>query len=102
MPKQYRFKPGPQNVPTNNGHGKNAMRRIISAATISGVTKPAQTRGAGISPSPTISAVSGYTSRSQDTNVGSGTRNRASSYPVGASAPQEARTLTRAPAGWLK
>ena len=103
MPKRHNFSGGPQNVPTSStGRGTNSMRRAIAAATGAGQVKPAQTRGAQISKSPTIDSVSGYTSDSGHLNVGSGTRNRVSAYPTGVSAPQQAREMGRAPPGWLK
>ena len=100
--KQFSFKPGPQNVPTGGSRGNNSVTRAKSQGNAMTVLKPAQVRSAGISKSPTIDSVSGYTSAVNATNAGSGAYPKGSRYAVGASAPQEARTLTRAPAGWLK
>lgn len=101
--------PGP-NAPKGPGKSTTSMgadRGGVAQDTLqnrqAGLMKPGQTNGAGISASPSMN-ISGddYKSSNMNTNTGSGSRPTRSMYPIGTSAPTDAHTLNRAPAGWLK
>lgn len=57
--------------------------------------------GSIISKSPAMMQPKGDSAK-QDTNVGGGSRPTKSMYPIETSAPMDAHTQGRAPAGWLK
>jgi len=99
------FSPG--NGPGSSSTSKQdsgAARQDASQNRGMGLGKPGETSGTGMSKSPTIN-VSGddYKSMRQNTAVEGGSRpSTPTRVPIGTSAPKNARTLDRAPPGWLK
>ena len=101
--KQFYDPIGPQKTPTTMGQDKSAARQDMTQARGMGIRKGMQVNGAMVSKSPTLTVEGdAYRSSRNMTAVESGAAPRASKFPIGTSAPQDARTLSRAPAGWLK
>ena len=94
---------GPQMSKTSKAPDAGNKAQDASQLRQMGAMNPSQTNGAGISPSPSI-VIDGQRplSSNMDTSVGSGSRPMKSSYPIETSAPVDARTMGRAPDGWLK
>ena len=101
--KQYYDPKGPQMTSTGSGQDKPAARQDTSQMRDMRLRASTQTAGAKLSKSPTINVEGdAYQSSRNMTAVGSGSAPRKSKFEIGTSAPQDARTLDRAPAGWLK
>ena len=105
--KKVQFKPsmGPMKSATG-GNDAGSTRQDTAQMSQMGMRKASQTRGSGITASPTIKDRMGgnanYQSSRIDVSTGTGASPKKSSHPIMTSAPTDARTLNRAPAGWLK
>lgn len=103
MKDQYRTPNGP-GTSTTNTEDRGAARQDTSQNRNAGLQKPGERHGTGMTGSPTINvAGDDYKAMKQDTNTGSGARPETPGrFKIDTSAPRDARTMGRAPAGWLK
>ncbi len=95
---------GPGTSRTSMSHDPKGVSQDARQMRDMGTQNPNQTGGAGISASPSINIGSpDGTSPDQGTSVGSGSRPKKSMYPIGTSAPDNARTMGRVNGvDWLK
>lgn len=100
---QFQAPNGPGKSSTST-EDRGAARQDTGQMRGMGVGKPSQTHGTGMSGSPTINiAGDDYQSMTQGTAVEGGSRpSTPTRVPIGTSAPKNARTLDRAPPGWLR
>jgi hypothetical protein len=103
--KQFDPPNGPRSTPMTKGMDSGAVRQDSMQMKDANMRSPTQMSGTGMTNSPTIAHEAdgdGYFSSRIDVAAGSGASPRKPMFPIETSAPRDAHTLGRAPAGWLK